>query len=101
MISNPVNLSDKAIEQIKKIIREKNIPPFYGLRVGVEGGGCSGAVTNILGFDTRNEEDMEFTIQDITLYLDKRQTMFLVGTTIDYYTDEEEEGFIFLRDQAS
>ncbi|MBS0000117.1 MAG: iron-sulfur cluster assembly accessory protein [Cyclobacteriaceae bacterium] len=97
MIINPVNITDKAIDQIRRIMSEKKIPEFYGLRVGVRGGGCRGEVTNMLGFDTRNDYDLEFRIRDITLYLDKRQTMFLVGTTIDYYRDDQEEGFIFLK----
>jgi iron-sulfur cluster assembly protein len=95
MSINPVNFTQEALIQIKRIMKEKNIPSAYGLRVGMQGGGCSGPVKNILGFDTKNDHDLEFTIEDITILLDKRQTLYLFGTTIDYYRDEEEEGFIF------
>lgn len=101
MIYNPIRITPRAMDQIRRIIREKKIPPFYGLRVGIQGGGCSGIMTKLLGFDTKNDLDQEFKIEEIILYLDKRQTMFLAGTTIDYYADGEEEGFIFLDKPSS
>ncbi len=93
--SRPVQISPKALSRIRQIINEKNIPSFYGLRVGIEGGGCTGMTSNVLGFDTRKESDIEYTIDDLPVYIDKRQVMFLAGVTIDYIQDGEEEGFIF------
>jgi len=84
------------MDHIRRIIRERKIPPFYRLRVGIQGGDFGGVMTKILGCDTKNDLDQEFKIGEIILYLEKSQTMFLVGTTIDYHADGEEEGFIFL-----
>lgn len=97
----PVNITDKALMQIKKIMKEKNLHATYGLRIGMQGAGCSGAVKNILGFDTKNATDMEYELDGITVYLDKRQIIYLFGITIDYYRDEAEEGFIFLNKKPS
>jgi len=96
-----MDITDRAMDQIRKIMLEKKIPDFYGLRVGVQGRGCTGAMTKVLGFDTKNERDLEYVFQGIPLYLDKSQAMFLVGTTLDYYSDGKEEGFIFLEKSAS
>ncbi len=93
--SKPVVLTEKAVSQVKKIINEKKIPPFYGLRVGVEGGGCSGTSKNILGFDTQKETDTTYLQDGIPIYIDKGQVMFLAGITIDYLEGEEEQGFTF------
>lgn len=60
------------------------------------GRGCSSAMTKLFGFDTENDRDLVFNYPDITIYLDKSQTMFLIDTTLDYYSDGVEEGFIFL-----
>ncbi|MFM8436972.1 MAG: hypothetical protein ACKOAX_00740, partial [Candidatus Kapaibacterium sp.] len=40
--SDNINISNKAIAEVKKIKEQNNIPAEYGLRVGVKGGGCSG-----------------------------------------------------------
>lgn len=100
MIIKPIDITDQAIEKIWEIIWEKKIPDIYGLRVELRRGGCTGTMTKMLGFDTKNERDLEYELHGITLYLDKSHAMFLTGTTIDYYSDGNEEGFIFL-DQST
>ena len=37
-----VTLTEKAASEVKKIITEQNLPDGTVLRVGVQGGGCSG-----------------------------------------------------------
>ena len=57
MALTPVSLSEKAVTEIKEIINHKNIPPDYGLRIGVSGGGgCGGGISYILGFDKKKKE---------------------------------------------
>ena len=46
-----VSLTEKAANEVKKIITEQNLPDGTVLRVGVQGGGCSG-FSYSLGFDT-------------------------------------------------
>ena len=79
----PVLLSPRATEEVKKIMESKSIPEGFGLRVGVRGGGCSG-MSYILGFDKMRDQDLEFEIDDIVLFIDKRHGLYLFGTTIDY-----------------
>lgn len=94
-ITEPVQLTPNAVSKIKLILKEKKIPSFYGLRIGIMGGGCVGVQTNVLGFDVLKETDETWTQEGITLIIDKRQIMFLAGTTIDYIKDQNEQGFIF------
>lgn len=101
MIDIPIHITPRALDKIRRIIREKKIPSFYGLRTGIQGGGCGGVMTKLLGFDSKNDLDQEFNIEEIILYLDNRQTIVLAGTTIDYSADGEEEGFIFLDNPSS
>lgn len=96
----PIALSDRAAEEIHKIIRTKDIPEGYGLRVGAEGGGCSG-MSYKLGFDKKREHDQEFDIGGITVYMDKRQGMYLMNTTIDYHDGLDARGFTFDNPNAS
>ena len=57
-----VTLSEKAATEVKKIITEQNLPEGTVLRVGVQGGGCSGFAYS-LNFDTNTSE--RDRVQDI------------------------------------
>ena len=96
----PVALSERASEEVKKIMESKSVPEGFGLRVGVRGGGCSG-MSYILGFDKMRDQDLEFQVDDIVLYIDKRHGLYLFGTTIDYQDGLNARGFTFENPNAS
>lgn len=89
----PVSISPKAAAEIKKIMGTKNIPPDYGLRIGIRGGGCG--ATLILGFDVKKDSDIAYTISEIPVYIDKRHTLYIAGKEIDFYEGADERGFLF------
>lgn len=72
----------------------KNIPVGYGLRVGVKGGGCG--VSFVLGFDKEKENDQSFVVDGITVYIQKREIMFLLGKEVDFYEGADARGFVFV-----
>ena len=90
----PVSISEKALEEIRKIMESKNIPDDYGLRVGVKGGGCG--VTLIIGFDKKKESDHHYLVDGVPVYIDKKHTMYLIGKEVDFYDGEEGRGFTFV-----
>jgi iron-sulfur cluster assembly protein len=96
----PVTISKRAAEEIRKIMETKNIPKDYGLRVGVKGGGCGG-VSFIIGFDKKKESDLSYTISDIPVYVDKKHTMYLIGKEVDFHESEEARGFLFSDSKTS
>lgn len=98
--SSPVALSQRASEEVRKILTEKTIPEGYGLRIGVRGGGCSG-MSYILGFDKLREHDLKFDFNGILMYIDKRQGLYLMGTTIDYHSGLDARGFVFENPNAT
>jgi iron-sulfur cluster assembly protein len=91
----PVSISNKAANEIREIITRKNIPEGYGLRIGIKGAGCAG-ISYMLGFDKKKEGDMEYTIDDITVYIEKRHTMYLIGLEVDFYEGADARGFSFV-----
>lgn len=96
----PIQLSDRAGQEIKKIMTTKSIPEGYGLRVGVRGGGCSG-MSYVLGFDKKREHDLEYDLDGITVFLDKRHGLYLMGTTVDYHDGLNARGFTFNNPNAT
>lgn len=90
----PITISARAIAAIKKIMSAKNISAAYGLRVGIKGSGCGGAML-LLGFDKQRETDLVYTISDITVYVDKKHVLYVIDKEVDYYQDEQAQGFMF------
>ena len=92
--SSPVSLSEGAAGEIRKIMKEKAVPEDHALRVGVQGGGCSG-FSYILGFDVSRDNDMQFEVDGIKMIMQKSHGIYLAGMQIDYHNDLNNRGFIF------
>ncbi|MFT4033895.1 MAG: iron-sulfur cluster assembly accessory protein [Siphonobacter sp.] len=90
-MADPIQLTETAHQQIRAIIEEKQLPEFYGLRVGLKGAACGASY--LLGFDTKSEEDDVFTVKGLQIFINRRHLMYILGLSIDF--DEEGEGFIF------
>jgi iron-sulfur cluster assembly protein len=90
----PVGLTARAAEEVRKIMHTKNIPAGYGLRVGIRGGGCGG-VALMIGFDKEKPTDLTYTLEGITLHIDKKHTMYLIGKQVDFYEGADAKGFMF------
>ncbi|HAY36914.1 MAG: iron-sulfur cluster assembly accessory protein [Bacteroidetes Order II. Incertae sedis bacterium] len=97
---SPVQLTERATTEIRNIMSGKNIPEDYHLRVGVKGGGCSG-MSYVLGFDRKRDHDLAFDLDGITVYMDKRQGLYLMGTIVDYQDGLDARGFIFENPNAT
>jgi iron-sulfur cluster assembly protein len=93
----PVTISPRAIEEVRKIMQTKNIPDGYGLRIGIRGGGCSG-VSLMIGFDKKKESDLAYFVEDIPVYVDKKHTMYIIGKQVDFYEGADARGFMFVDD---
>lgn len=92
----PVTLSRRAAEEVHKIMLTKNIPPEYGLRVGIRGGkGCGGAQL-IIGFDKKRNSDLSYDMEGISVYIDKKHTLYVVGKEVDFYEGDDAKGFVFV-----
>lgn len=98
--AQPIVLTDRAAEEIRKIITTKELPEGFALRVGVRGGGCSG-MSYVLGFDRKREHDMEFSLDGVTVFMDKRHGLYLMGTTVDYHDGLDARGFTFENPNAT
>ena len=94
-VSEDINITDKAITEIKKIMKENEIPADYFLRVGIKGGGCSG-LTYTLGFDTEERPgDNEIGKDGVRIMIDMKSFLYLSGTELDYTDGLNGKGFTF------
>jgi iron-sulfur cluster assembly protein len=90
-----VTLSEKAAQEVKRIIEEQGTPEGVVLRVGVQGGGCSGFAYS-LNFDTAtSDRDRVTEVHGVKLAVEKKFDPYLDGTVIDFYDGLEKRGFVF------
>lgn len=97
---NPINITENALAQLKRIMGEKEVPENYGLRIGVKGGGCSG-FSYVLGFDEKKEKDEVHMISGLTVLMEKAHGIYLLGMEIDWAEGLNNRGFTFTNPNAS
>ncbi len=97
---SPISLTAGAIDEIKLLIQEKEIPEGHALRIGVKGGGCSG-LSYILGFDQQSEEDEVFEVEGIRIVMNRAHGMYLLGMEVDFVNGLNNRGFTFNNPNAS
>ncbi len=90
----PITLTEGAVNQLKRIKEQQNIPEGHGLRVGVKGGGCSG-FSYILGFDVQKEQDEMYEISGLSVIMQKAHAIYLLGIEIDWVEGLNNRGFSF------
>lgn len=94
MKGNIITLTPAAIERVRSLINNSENQGAM-LRVGIEKGGCAGLhyamdyVTEILAGDEVVNQD------DITIVIDPKAILYLLGTEMDYVEDRFSSGFKF------
>ena len=96
----PVSISGRATEEIRHIMETKGIPGDYGLRVGIKGGGCGG-MSLVIGFDKKKDSDLSYVVDGITVYVDKKHAIYLIGKQVDFIDESEGRGFTFLEEDKT
>jgi iron-sulfur cluster assembly protein len=96
-----IKITEKAVNEIKKIMEENKVPSDFGLRVGVKGGGCSG-FTYTIGFDPATRDgDTLVESNGVKLFIDGKSLFYLSGTELDYSNGLNGKGFIFNNPNAT
>jgi iron-sulfur cluster assembly protein len=95
-----IKVTDLAKETAIRMMREENRVDHF-IRVGVEGGGCSGLMYQLKFDNSINEDDKEFMDNDIKVVMNKKSVLYLAGTTLDYSGGLNGKGFIFSNPNAS
>jgi iron-sulfur cluster assembly protein len=96
-----ITVSETAKERVLSLMSEGNVKPDSFIRVGVEGGGCSG-LSYKLDFDTEPKpDDQIYEDKGIRIAVDKKSFLYLIGTELDYSGGLNGKGFTFNNPNAS
>lgn len=95
-------VTDKALGKLRAVLAKEHIAPEVGgLRLGVQGGGCSGLTYNVR-FDTQpDEHDHIFHFGEVRVFVDPKSFIYLQGMTLDYQETLLQQGFVFINPNAS
>ncbi len=95
-----IEVTDKAIAEVKKIMASEHHEPGAGLRVGVKGGGCSG-LSYVLDFAKEpRPDDNVLEFDGIKIFLDPKSALYLKGTQLDFSGGLNGTGFTFVNPNA-
>ncbi|WP_421931569.1 HesB/IscA family protein [Phenylobacterium sp.] len=89
-----VTLTDAAAERVREIMGRAEVP-YAGLRVGVKNGGCAGSEYVIEYAETAGPLDEVVEDKGVTILIDPKAVLFLIGTEIDYEKTKLSAKFTF------
>lgn len=94
-----IKVTKSARKQAIRLMEDEGKPNSF-IRVGVQGGGCSGLMYD-LSFDTEiKEDDKVFEDNDVKVVVDKKSFLYLIGTELDYSGGLNGKGFVFKNPNA-
>lgn len=97
-----IHLTEKAAKKIIALLEKDGVSPQVGgLRVGVQGGGCSG-LSYAMRLDTQSRDrDKIFEEYGARLFVDPKSLLYLNGTILEYEETLMRQGFVFQNPNAA
>lgn len=92
--NNLLSLTPSAIERLRDINKSSS-NDNVAVKLGVKNGGCAGMAYTMDYINEVSQNDEVIKIDDITLVIDPKAILFLLGTEMDYEESTLNSGFIF------
>ena len=89
-----VQITEKALSQIKEIFQNENPGLDTGLRLAVVGGGCSGLSYKI-EFGKIKDKDNILEFGNVKVLIDPKSSIYLKGIILDFKDGLNGKGFVF------
>jgi iron-sulfur cluster assembly protein len=96
-----ITVSENARVHAIELMKAENKPENSFIRVGVEGGGCSGLSYKLEFDNVLKEGDQQFEDKGIKIVVDRKSFLYLVGTELEYTGGLNGKGFVFNNPNAS
>jgi iron-sulfur cluster assembly protein len=89
-----MRLTDAAAERLRALYAKGQEGML--LRIGVSTKGCSGMSYDMSWVEAAGPGDEVVTDQGLTVLVDRKASLFLIGTMMDYEVKSLESGFTFI-----
>ena len=95
-----LQLTERAVEKVRQLLTAEN-KAGYGLRVAVQGGGCSGFQYGLTWENEQKDNDQILEFGGLKVYVDAMSGMYLDEVKIDYVDGLQGSGFQIQNPKAS
>jgi iron-sulfur cluster assembly accessory protein len=89
-----MSVTDAAAERIRTLLAGRG-RPSVGIRIGVRSRGCSGLSYTLEYADAKDKFDEVVEDKGVTVLVDPKAVMFILGTEMDYVEEKLQNGFVF------
>jgi iron-sulfur cluster assembly protein len=89
-----ISVTERAAGRVRDLVAG-NERPLVGVRVGVKNAGCAGMAYTLDPVETPNPADDVVNEHGVSIYVDPKAVLFLLGATMDYETTKLRSGFTF------
>lgn len=89
-----MTVTDEAARRVQALLAKRG-KPSAGIRIGVRARGCSGLTYTLEYADEKGKFDEVVEDKGVTLLIDPKASMFIIGTEMDYVEDKLQSGFTF------
>ena len=93
-LPNVITVTEAAAERVKALMA-KSRGEVTGLRIRLKAKGCSGMSYSVEYAKERAPGDEIVEDKGVTLFIDPKATLFIIGTEMDYVEDKLQSGFVF------
>ncbi len=89
-----MTVTEAAASRIQALLQKRG-KPSAGIRIGVRSRGCSGLTYTLEYADEKGRLDEVVQDKGVTILIDPKASMFIIGTEMDYVEDKLQSGFTF------
>jgi iron-sulfur cluster assembly protein len=90
-----IQVTATAVEKIRKLFAQHGVQEEGGLRLGVQGGGCSGYSYLFRVEPKQRSKDNVYEFDGVRIFIDPKSLVYLDGVTLDYRESLIHSGFVF------
>ena len=95
-------ITEKALARIRVVMANENISREQGgLRLGVQGGGCSGLTYNVRFDSKARVRDRVYDYDGVHVFVDPKSYIYLEGMVLDWEETLLQRQFVFKNPNAS
>jgi iron-sulfur cluster assembly protein len=89
-----ISVTERAAARVRELV-EGNEKALVGVRVGVKNAGCAGMAYTLDPVETPNPADDVVSEHGVSVFVDPKAVLFLLGATMDFEATKLRTGFTF------